>query len=371
MKIVYITTSLDYGGAETQVVQLALRLKSRGWEVLIVSMLHPKAHVEVMEKANIPVYSLGMARGVPGLGGLLRLIRILKIQQPHIVHSHMVHANLIARISRLFTKITVLISTAHNITEGDRWREIAYRITDGLSELTTNVSQAAVGRYIQVGAVPRSKIRFVPNGVDTNCFMMDNKVRERMRGQLDLNNRFVWLAVGRLEAVKDYPNMLNAFAKINSHPLRPLLLIAGRGPLQRDIEELINKMSLNEYVRLLGIRSDVPFLMQAVDAYIMSSAWEGLPMVLLEAAAAGLTIVATDVGGNGEIVINNKSGFTVPPKNSEALSIAITKVMSMSCEDRQQFGLAGRKHVLECYDLDRVADQWVALYHELLSAKAK
>lgn len=371
LKIAYITTSLDYGGAETHVVQLALRLKSRGWDVMIVSMLAPKAYVEELEKENISVHSLEMNRGVPGLGGLLKLISILKMFHPHVAHSHMVHANLCTRICRIFVPIPVLISTAHSMIEGARWREIAYRITDGLADLTTNVSQAAVNRYIQVGAVPRSKIRCMPNGVATQRFVTNKDIRERTRNNLDVNNRFVWLAVGRFEEAKDYPNMLQAFSNIVAHPLRPLLLIAGRGPLQSVIEDLILKMHLNEHVKLLGIRRDIPFLMNAADAYIMSSIWEGLPMVLLEAGAAGLPIVATDVGGNGEIVINNKSGFLVPPKNSEALSFAITKVMTMSSEDRHRFGQNGRKHILERYDLDRVADRWETLYREALSTRKR
>jgi len=109
--------------------------------------------------------------------------------------------------------------------------------------------------------------------------------------------------------------------------------------------------------------------MNATDAYVMSSIWEGMPLVLLEAQASGLPIVATDVGGNREVVIDGVTGFLVPPKDPEALAQAMLRLMELPKEKRQEMGEAARQHILANFSLDRVVDKWEALYRELLVKK--
>ncbi len=125
-QILFLITGLAYGGAETQLVNLATKLKCRGWDVRVVSMLPPQAFVEELKNADIPLVTLNMRRGVADPRAVFRLLKILREWKPDIVHSHMVHANLLARVVRIFCKMPVLISTAHSIDEGGRWREIAY-----------------------------------------------------------------------------------------------------------------------------------------------------------------------------------------------------------------------------------------------------
>ena len=116
-------------------------------------MLPPQAFTEELAAAGIPVVTLNMRRGVPDPRAVFRLVKILRQWRPDIVHSHMVHANLLARIARMFYKVPVVISTAHNINEGGRLREVAYRLTDFLSRFDINVSQAAVAATFRL--VPR------------------------------------------------------------------------------------------------------------------------------------------------------------------------------------------------------------------------
>lgn len=367
--ISFLTTGLNYGGAETQLFHLATCLKKRGWNVIVISMVKPMAYVSQFEKRGIKVYSLEMSRGVPDPRGLFRLIKILRREKPQILHCHMVHANLLGRISRIFVKTPVLICTAHNINEGGHHRELAYRMTDFLCDLTTQVSQAGMEWYIRVGAVPQSKIRFLPNGIDINHFRANLEDRRRLRQELKLDNKFVWIAVGRLEEAKDYPNMLNAFSKVLLKKEDVVLIIAGQGSLMEKSKYLTKELGIDEHVYFLGIREDVDELMNAADAYVMSSAWEGMPMVLLEASAVGLPIVATNVGGNREIVINGKSGFLVPAKNSDALAQAMIKIMELPSEKRHYMGVYGRQYIEENYSLDKVVDKWEELYIELLQRK--
>jgi glycosyltransferase involved in cell wall biosynthesis len=368
LRILFVLTGLAYGGAETQLVRLATRLKSRGWEVSVVSLMPPKAYVEDLEAAGIPVFSLGIRRKLPDLGPVLRFARIIRKWRPDIVHSHMVHANLLARIVRFLAPIPVLICSARNIDEGGRFREVLYRLTDSLCDLTTQVSHAGLERYVRMGAVPRHKIRYIPNGVDTERFKPNLEDRLKFRKELGVDG-FVWLAVGRFDPPKDYPTMFQAFARVVHKHSNTILLIAGDGPLRKTMENLARELGIEKRTKFLGIRRDIPQLMNAADAYVMSSSWEGMPNVLLEASATGLPIVATDVGGNREIVLDGVTGFLVPPRNPEALARTMLRIMDLSDEERKEMGKRARKHIEVKFNLDRVVDLWEILYYELLEKK--
>ncbi|MEN3010676.1 MAG: glycosyltransferase, partial [Candidatus Bipolaricaulaceae bacterium] len=217
-RILFVITGLARAGAETQVVQLAKRLALRGWKVALISVTPPKDFVEELENAGVSVRSLRV-RSKFEVFKAFRLVREVRAFRPHIVHSHMVHANILARLTRLFAPIPILICTAHNIDERGRrgsgkLRIFLYRITDPLCDLTTQVSQAGLERYIQIRAASKNKIRYIPNGVDIAQFSPDEKVRTIVRRNLGFNAEFLWLAAGRFDPQKDYPTLLRAFAEV-------------------------------------------------------------------------------------------------------------------------------------------------------------
>jgi glycosyltransferase involved in cell wall biosynthesis len=367
--VLFVCTALQRAGAETQVAALALALKARGWEVAVASMTPPTAFAEELREAGVAVESLGMRRGFANPVALLGLRRIIKRRRPSVLHSHLVHANVLARLTRAICEVPVLVSTAHSISDGGRLRRWGYRLTDRLTDVTTNVSRAAVERYVEAGAAPPGRIRFMPNGLETERFAADPAARAKLRGELDVRERFVWLAVGRFEEAKDYRNMLEAFARVARDRADAVLLVAGGGSLEQQVRALVKKLGLAACVRFLGVRRDVPQLMSAADAYVLSSAWEGMPMVLLEASAAGLPVVATQVGGNGEVVLDGRSGLLVPPKDPAALAAAVVKTMELSECERREMGRRGREFVRAHFDMGIVVEQWERLYAELLAAK--
>lgn len=370
-RLMFVITSLAYGGAEIQVMELALRLQRRGWRVGVVSMCPPEALVEELEQGGVFVASLDMPRGWPDPRGVLRLARLIREHDPEIVHSHMVHANLLARVTRPFASGRIWICTAHNIDEGGRNRERAYRLTDPLCHLTTQVSMAGLRRYVDVGVAPRGKIIYMPNGVDAQRFRPDAAVRSRMRASMDVDDdQFVWLSIGRLEASKDYATLLYAFSLVAREHSRARLFIAGQGALRSQLEALRKQLALDGVVEFLGVRKDAPALMNAADAFVIASAWEGLPMVLLEAAATGLPLVATDVGGVREIVIDGKNGFLRPSRNAPALAAAMKKVMASSPAERMAWGRASRELIETTYELDGVVMKWETLYRGLMQGKS-
>src|SRR5262245_56954535 len=153
-------------------------MQRRGWSVAVVSMTPPVALWQELEANGIEVQCLGMRRGIPNPLAIMRLRRFLKQRRPDVLHSHMVHANLLARATRMLSRVPVVVCTAHSIRECGRFLELGYRYTDRLADLTTNVSQAGVDRYLQIGAVPSGRIRFVPNGLDLRRFSPNAAQRE-------------------------------------------------------------------------------------------------------------------------------------------------------------------------------------------------
>lgn len=370
-RVVFVSTTLGPYGAENQVRALAERFRHRGLGVGIIAMVSPEGSTADLEARAIRVASLGMKRGVPDPRAILRLRRLLNSWRPDIVHSHMVHANLLTRLSRLVAPMPVLISTQHNANEGATWRYLAYRATDRLADVTTNVSRGAVAEATRRGAAPTGRIQYVPNGIDLSPFAPNPGARTRIRRELSLEGRFVWLALGRLAPAKDYGTMLEALSRTRAQHPEVVLLIAGTGPLRAELEATIGHLNLGASVRLLGMRNDAAVLLRGADGYVMSSAWEGLPMALLEASASGLPIVATEVGGNGEVVIHGASGFMVRSGNPAALSEAMNRIMELSPAERAAMGATGRRVVAERYALDRVVDTWQRIYESLLTTRRR
>ncbi|HKU63224.1 MAG TPA: glycosyltransferase [Gemmatimonadales bacterium] len=370
MRILLLSTSMGMGGADQQLLSAALGLRQRGHEVRIVS-LTPLGEMGARARAaGLPTESLEMRRGFADPRGLARLARLVRAWRPVVLHSHMLHANFLARAVRLVAPVPAVVSTIHNIYEGGRLRMLGYRLTNGLVDHMTIISQAAAERFVGEGIVPAALLEVVPNGVDTERYrLVPPGTRERLRQSLGLGAEFTWLAVGRFEAAKDYPNMLRAFARVRAARREAVLLLVGRGSLQPETESLAAELGLEGAVRFVGTREDVPEFMTAADGYVMSSAWEGMPMVLLEAAAARLPIVATRVGGNQEVVRDGETGLLVPPGDDEALGTAMLRLMALPEAERRAMGARGHDHVRQHYGLARVVDRYEAVYREVLRRK--
>ncbi|MGE3818642.1 MAG: glycosyltransferase [Isosphaeraceae bacterium] len=370
-RLLLLSTAMGMGGgAEEQVIRLAYGFKGRGWATRIVSLLPPTQMPPDFESHGVPLSHLGMRKAIPDPRGIWRLAREVRDFRPDVVHTHMVHANLLARAVRLVQPFPLLVCTHHNQTMAGVTRdwsglfEFAHRITDRVTDYSTAISQSATDYYVRKRAVPASKMTFLPNGVEIARYQPDPEARARLRRELGLGDRFVWLAVGRLEAQKAYPTLLRALAALEDRPRS--LLICGVGSLREDLEALTTSLGLGSQVRFLGLRDDVPAVLSAADGFALSSDLEGLPLVLLQASAAALPIVATRVGGNAEVVQHGESGFIVPPGNPAAFAEAMARLESLPADQRRAMGRSGQARVIDVYEEGRVVDRWERLFLDLL-----
>lgn len=352
-------TSLGVGGAERLVTALADRYVAGGHQVMLV-----RFHGEAELRPNDPrvrLENLDMRRSPWGvLVAMWRLRRLIRAFGPEVVNSHLVHANLLTRLLRLVTPMPRLVSSAHNTNEEGRGRMLAYRLTDRLADISTNVSGEAVVAFEQQGAVKPGRMLAIHNGIDTDSFAFDPAARAPLREEFGLEESTpMLLAVGRLWAQKDYPNLLRAFAGLRAGAA-PQLVIVGDGPLREELDALADTLGVRDRVRFLGVRHDVPALMSACDLFVLSSAWEGFGLVVAEAMACGRMVVATDCGGVREVV--GDEGFLVPPRNAQALTEAMGRALRLPDEQRQRLGTAARERVVARYSLEAMAEKYLAVY---------
>ena len=358
MKILLVITGLGMGGAEHVVTSLADELVNLGHQVKI-AYLSGEAIV-LPKNPDIDLIPIGMNSSKDVVKAYLKLRNVVKQFNPDVVHSHMFHSNIISRLLRLTMRVSRIVSSSHNVDEGGKFRMLTYRLTDRLTDISTNVSQEAVDALVEKGAVRAGHMISVVNGIDTTHFCFNSDARQEKRAELDIANKNLVLAIGRLESQKDYPNLLNAISILKKQRKDFKVLIVGDGPLKEEIMLLADKLKITEFIELLGIRRDVPALMSASDIYVMSSAWEGLPMVILEAMACERFVVATDCGGVNEVV--GSAGFLVKPKDSTLLAQALNRALNLSDDEHYNIGAAARKRIIDNYSLSANVKAYFELY---------
>lgn len=362
MRIAYFITAFGLGGAEMQVYLIAREMQRRGADVIVVRLKDaPSGLLHKLSESNIPTISLHFNHPLQMLIALNRARRLLRQWRPNVVHSHMVHANIFTRLLRLIFPVPRLICTAHSSNEGGRMRMWAYRITEHLADLTTNVSPEGVEALVAKGAATTPHIIYIPQLIDTERFKPDKRERAHMRRQLGVVDRFVFLAVGRLAPEKDYRTLITAFREIIDVRREAVLLVVGDGPERSRIERLIETLDLRGTTTLLGAREDIPALLNVADCVVISSLLEGGPMILLEAMCAGKPVVTTRVGIAASIMDDYIT--VVPIQSPSSLADGMLRAISRPIHSRPL-----PSPIMKQFSPEEVACIWKRVYESDLSA---
>jgi glycosyltransferase involved in cell wall biosynthesis len=362
--VLFVSTDLEVGGAEHEVVDMAMRLTGRGWSVAVVSLKPSGPASERLVLAGIGVEHLGLDRAYRLPRAYARFRGIMRRLRPRVVHSHMFHANVFTRLTLLGSgAVPPLINTSHSDGEGSRARFVAIRLTDRLATVTTHPSKLVLERYVAEGVVSRERAKHVPNGVDLERFRRSERVRSRVRDELGIHDgAFLWLTVGTLRALKRHDLLVGAFETLDGEPI---LIVAGEGDERPRLEARVSRSPARGRISLLGLRDDPEALMSAADGFVLCSDSEALPLVLVEAAGCELPVVATDVGGCRELVTDDVTGLLVPPRDPVALRAAMASIARRPKEDRSTMGRAGREAMQPGFDIDHVVGRWEQLYGSL------
>ncbi|UDM51241.1 glycosyltransferase [Cupriavidus sp. MP-37] len=366
MRILLLCTGLKTGGAEQQVAGLAQAFIQEGHDVAIVS-LTPGCEVALPARATI--VHLNMRKTVTSMmRALLELNRFVRQWQPQIIHAHMVHANLLARVLAAVTDAPPVICTAHSAREGGRLRMLAYRLTDRWAALNSHVSESARQAMIDAGAVVPERIVVVPNGIDTDRFLIDPELRQTTRKALglDAGTKLV-VNVGRLVPEKAQLRLIHAFSRMIQAPghADTRLLIAGEGTMRSELEMAMRRHDTVGSITLAGNRRDIPALLNAADLFVLSSDVEGMPLVVGEALACGCPVVATDAAGVAELV--GDAGTIVSCGDTPALARAMSDALAVGLGTPAEQARRYQRVLAHC-SLEAVARSWLARYAALANA---
>jgi sugar transferase (PEP-CTERM/EpsH1 system associated) len=354
IRVTHVVLGLATGGLETVVLNLVRHSTRDRFAHRVVCLREPGDLAPLVEAVGAPVEAL-RARG--RVRTSVKLVRSLLRTRPHVLHTHNPLPHQLGAIARVALRLPVLVHTKHGRNfPHDPWAVRVGRWSSRASDVVVPVSQDAADVARGVERVPASKILVIPNGVDT----------ARFRPPAAPRTAACAVTVARLDPVKDIPGLLEAVAIVRRRRPDFRLAVVGEGPDRPRIEEARRRLGLVEAVSLLGSRSDVPERLAEASVFLLGSVSEGISMTLLEAMAAGLPIVATDVGGNGEVVAHGETGVLVPPRDPSALADAVTGLLADPAR-LAAMGTAGRRRAEERFSVEAMVRRYERLYSELLS----
>jgi glycosyltransferase involved in cell wall biosynthesis len=262
----------------------------------------------------------------------------------------------------LFDRVPAMVHTVHNLAEKEvDWSgRLIHRMAFRQGVIPVAVADDvddSLRRFYDIDGFP-----LIPNGIPVDAFRKPSTDRDAWREEEGFAaGDVLFVCVARFKPQKNLALLVEAFAQGPALEPRAHLLIVGHGELRRDLEKQIDALGLRENVHVLGVRSDVPALLHAADVFVLSSDWEGNPLSVMEAMAAGTPVISTAVGGVPELVDGGESGLLVPPGDARALGGAMQHLLENS-EVRTAMGSASAKRATERFDLRVMTEAYEELY---------
>jgi glycosyltransferase involved in cell wall biosynthesis len=363
IRVLMVLDSFSFGGAENLVVELA-KHAPKALDVSVASLVPAEAErsafLDRFIQAGLNPTFLSVRRLLDPVG-FLQLVRALRHAPVDVVHAHLEYSAIMVPLAaRLAGK--PVVATLHTnpqhqpLRRGWLKERLAVRIPSLLGRLVL-VSRHAYDEYARRHGPAHAAWRMIPNGVDLHQYLP----RRRLARSID---QPVWAVVAALRPAKGHSDLIRAWAGVVAAHPRATLLVIGDGPARADIEHLVAAAGLQSSVELLGRRDDVPELLQRVDGVVSASTDEALPTALIEAAACGLPIIATDAGGTREIVADSITGRLVPVGDVTALTEALLDTIENPTL-AAHYGAAGHQLVKAKYDIATWANQLELLYSEV------
>lgn len=390
IRIVRIITRLNVGGPAIQALSLTSRLQHHGFDTLL---LHGQTDAgegdmrTVLDAGPVSeVYLSSLRRPVRPLDDLVALTAIylqLCRYRPRIVHTHMAKAGTLGRLATFAYNLTWglgrparTVHTYHGTVLDGYFSPFVSRCVAGVERalgLFTSILIAISSRIRrdieEVYRIARAEqIRIVPLGFDLRRFAaIDGAARGAARQDLELTpGTSVVTTVGRLTEIKQQHVFLSVAQRLAQQRQAIAFLIVGDGTLRRQLEEQAHALGIQDRVRFLGWRADLPRIYAATDVFLLTSANEGTPVALIEAMASGVAGVSTDVGGVGDVISSDSVGLLAPAGDVERLTQSVAALLDDPARCAS-VGAAGRASVLSRYGLERLENDIVGVYRELLS----
>ena len=322
-RIAFCITDLDPGGAERALFEIVTRLNPH--------LFQP--HVFSLSGGEVANWLIQRGIGVSCFDGGQRsrwqvfgwLARELKQFRPDIVQGFLFHGNLVSRVAGWRAGVPVRLAGHRVAEQGKSWHLWLDRFTKSLVMRHICVSSGVADHVVQRLRLDRSKTTVIPNGIDPALKVANDG---RLRAELEIQTECqIMLAVGRLHRQKGFDLLIDAVSRIRNTDENLHLAIVGEGPERAALEAMVATRRCQNEVTLLGYRRDLPELMAGADLFVLSSRWEGMPNVVMQAMLSGIPVVAANVEGIEDLIVHEQSGLIVEKNNPEHLANALVRML--------------------------------------------
>lgn len=362
-KIIHLIQSLDSGGCENMLLRTLPLLGE--FEHTIVTLKNRGELANAFERKKIAVKNISQ-RNIFDLSAYRRLLKIIKATQPDIVATYLFHADAIGRIFlQSFTrkKIVPFLRTTYN---HPKYREV--RIFEQLTKYFVKHylanSESVKNYYIKNIGVPREKITVIPNGIDISCYQSFER-DESLRISLGINpDETAIICVANLHINKGHKYLLEAFEEVYKDNQKTKLLLAGDGEEKNNLLRQIENYESKNNIFFLGKRNDVPELLKISDIFVLPTLFEGMSNAIIEAMAAGVPVITTDIPENQDLIENKKTGLLFPANNVHHLVKAI-KLLTTDSTLRKRFSQNSLQRVEKKFNIRTTANRLSRFFEEI------
>ncbi len=366
IRVLLIIPTLERGGAGKQLTMLASGLRRQGIDPFVCVLTRDGPLRQTLDENSVPVKVTGRRWKVDPRA-YWQLRKHIKRIAPDVVHTWTFEANAYGRAAARAAGVKHLVAGERCIDPGKRWHQLAIdrRLAKQTSCIVTNSS--GVRDYYSKHGIPASKFEVIPNGVEAVTLDRDQRQQRRaaLRENLGLpQDAKIQVTVGRLCSQKRIKDTIWAAELLKVIRADSHLLIVGDGPQRKILQRYARLVEVDDRVHFLGQREDVPQILSGCDCFWLASAYEGQSNALMEAMAYGLPVVATDIAGNRDLVVDGETGFLVPVGDRAAIARQ-TQLLLEDTPLARNMGEAGSQRMREEFTVQQMIDRHVQLYTRL------
>lgn len=374
MIVTHVIKVTRIAGAETHLLALVDGLCACDISPHIALLLEPSRPMhDFFERAeSFPIHPLPIRHDLDATL-IPRLYRLFRQIKPDVVHTHLLHADLYGIPAARLASVPVVITSRHNDNAFRRQpvlrqvNRILWRMADAGIAISDSIARFAV----EVEGAKAEKVHTIPYGLPYTPIPPAEvqEARDTMRENLGFGRNTLLVGmICRLVEQKGVIYGLRAFSRIAAQLPSAYLIIAGDGPQRRSLEAEMLLLGLQGRVRFLGWRDDVPQIMAALDVLLVPSLWEGFGLVMLEAMAQAVPVIASGVSAIPEIVVHGETGLLTPPRDVDELAVSLAALLGDHAL-RRHMGMMAQERLEEHFSAGRMIDQTAALYRQLLDKK--
>ncbi|HSB78721.1 MAG TPA: glycosyltransferase [Candidatus Methylomirabilis sp.] len=381
MRIARVITRLNVGGPGRHAILLTAGMDRGRFDTTLISGVVGKDEGDLSELACasgiVPLVIPELGRSIHpihDLVALIKLVRIFRDVRPDLVHTHLAKAGALGRVAARLSGVPLSVHTFHgHVLEGYfhpavarifRW--IEQRLARG-TERIVSISPRLRDDILAMGIGRPEQMEVIPLGLDLRRFRGTRSARLREALGLPLGTPLLGI-VGRLVPIKDHPTLFQAMALLEANEGAPHLAVVGDGERRMELQRLASSLHLHSRIHFLGWRNDLEAILGELDVVICCSRNEGTPLALIEAMAAGVPVLSTDVGGVGDVVVHGETGWLVPPGDPQALAQAVRHLVAAPAL-RARLAAAGQAAALQRYGVEELIRRTEALYASLVKEK--